>query len=144
ALILRKAIEIAGARGLDKLALRLREARAHMSDLAGDALRARLSLAAFSHDPAAPRAAIRDALEVPDVIEEALDELLAALERLVEIDPKNAARLALSAVDRHGVGSFVPLALRAAQEAGELSRTVAALERVAAWGRGSGKAKALT
>jgi tetratricopeptide (TPR) repeat protein len=143
ALILRKAIEIASARGLDKLALRLREARANMSDLGGDALRARLALSAFSHDPAAPRAAIRDALEVPDVIEEALDELLAALERLLEIDPKNAGKLAMAAVDRHGEGSFVSLAHRAAQEEGDADRSIAALERVAAWGRGAAKARAL-
>lgn len=143
AMLLRRAIDVATARGLDKLALRLREARAHMSDLAGDALRARLALAAFSHDPAAPRAAIREALEVPDVIEEALDELLAAVERLLELDPKNAARLALAAVDRHGEGSFVPLAHRAAVEAGDPAWIVAALERTAAWSHGPAKAKAL-
>lgn len=100
-----RAIEIAERRGLTKLLIRMRESRARMSDLDEGALRSRLLVAAFSESIGSVQASISDALEQPNLIEIALDELLAALDRAFELDANLGAELALRTVQKHGEGS---------------------------------------
>lgn len=107
--VMERAMEIAQRRGLTKLLLRMRESRARMSVLDEGAIRARLLLAAFSENIGTVQAAIRAVLDHPDLIEIALDELLAALARAFELDAKLGAELALSTVHRHGEGSILGL-----------------------------------